>query len=996
MEYIQKLWNWFTRKRIDLVDVALISVLVACAFFGYANMYKYDLSLDKNMALSNPWLVKTDNSGNSYVVDKERSRVVVIDETNQISRVINGCDPKGDTFYYPDNICVDHEGGIYIHDIWWSPTGFSLDGECIMYYNPQGEFDRYVYEVYYDDIYCDKPRIFAVTEYNDSVYFVVADETGFVLNSISPSSHEVSELASYALEEAITLIQDFVIDPAAKVIYAVDKRGMLLKAANGQVTKVQDVYAKAAENQKIALYRAAADNQGNVYVTDIASEQLLRFSRENDYDYSKVTDGSAIWNVAVNNETGLISFVRDGQIYVMDSSGEVILAGGEFEKSREYLVKEGLFDLLLLFAFLTTLYALLRILLVAITFKYSENGRIGVLIATSVLIVTAIIVSQLMGDFRTTYQDEILNKLEMSAQIVSNTTDIEALKSINSPRDYMNDNYKKLLSSITNTIDKKYAYSDDMYCNILKLEGDQAYAVAYIDNSIGAYFPLFDSEAEEVYQVYNTHQILLSSTVSETGSYIYVKAPICDNEQQVIGVVEVGTLSDVLDSSVNQMLREIAIPLIMIILVILFVFSELFSFFDLRSRYREEVEENRKAIPLHVVRLLVFITFLAFNMGTSFLPVYILKFVGLDIGIPRELAGSIPMSVNLIFLAITSLFCARLLNTYGFRRVAVFSGCLALCGDFTLAFAQNYLMIIVGLSLNGIGVGIITNAIHMYLASSKYGGDKDSGYGFSIFSAASLSGISCGMMFGAALAENLGQNNVFLMSTGVWLIVVFIFLFLGRGITLAREKNNSEEGNSLTLREFILNKNVLSFMALIQVPYIVMSAFIYYFVPIYANGQGLGETESCMLIMTSSLCSVYLSVGLTSYLSNKIKDNTIYLSSIITYIALVMFALNMTVPMLIVALIMIGVANSFGTPSRVGYFASSKEANAYGKNRAMGIYNFVDNIGESAGPIVLASIVSAGFLAGIVKLVIAFTGMNGLFALSRLSSGKSEDVTTGM
>lgn len=131
-----------------------------------------------------------------------------------------------------------------------------------------------------------------------------------------------------------------------------------------------------------------------------------------------------------------------------------------------------------------------------------------------------------------------------------------------------------------------------MYCNILKCEGDEAYAIAYIDNSIGAYFPLFDNEATEVQQVYDTGEVLLSSTVSETGSYIYVKAPIYDNDGKVIGVVEVGTLSDVLDSSVNQMIRSIAIPLIMIILVILFVFSEIFSFFDLRSKYQEEVQKT--------------------------------------------------------------------------------------------------------------------------------------------------------------------------------------------------------------------------------------------------------------------------------------------------------------------------------------------------------------------------------------------------------------------
>lgn len=104
----------------------------------------------------------------------------------------------------------------------------------------------------------------------------------------------------------------------------------------------------------------------------------------------------------------------------------------------------------------------------------------------------------------------------------------------------------------------------------------------------------------------------------------------------------------------------------------------------------------------------------------------------------------------------------------------------------------------------------------------------------------------------------------------------------------------------------------------------------------------------------------------------------------------------MTVPVLIISLLMIGVANSFGIPSRASYFANTREANAYGTNRAMGIYNFVDNIGESAGPMVLASVVSVGFLTGMVTVVAVFTGMNGLFALTRIGFNKNKNLTSGV
>ena len=86
------------------------------------------------------------------------------------------------------------------------------------------------------------------------------------------------------------------------------------------------------------------------------------------------------------------------------------------------------------------------------------------------------------------------------------------------------------------------------------------------------------------------------------------------------------------------MIRSIAIPLIMIILVIrlVFVFSEIFSFFDLRSKYQEEVQEKTAGYPFTCCAFIGVYHLYCIDIATSFLPVYILKFVGTDIGIPRD------------------------------------------------------------------------------------------------------------------------------------------------------------------------------------------------------------------------------------------------------------------------------------------------------------------------------------------------------------------------
>ena len=119
-----------------------------------------------------------------------------------------------------------------------------------------------------------------------------------------------------------------------------------------------------------------------------------------------------------------------------------------------------------------------------------------------------------------------------------------------------------------------------------------------------------------------------------------------------------------------------------------------------------------------MVRLIVFVTFLAFNMATSFLSVYASRLVGDNIGIPRELAASLPVTLNLAFMGIMSLFCAPLMSRFSFKNIAVVSAAICFAGDMTIFLNSNYYALIGGLVLNGIGVGLITNCLNMFISSS--------------------------------------------------------------------------------------------------------------------------------------------------------------------------------------------------------------------------------------------------------------------------------------
>ena len=984
-------WKGFVekiaQKRIRILDIVCILTFILAGLFVLRSSYQYDWTISFSIPVESPWLVRMDSQGKQYIVDKEKSRILIVSE-GEVERIINGAAPRGDTFYYAENIAIADNGDIYVQETGWSLDGFSLDYESILRYNSRGESMGICYEADYFDFYTDKHRIFGMTVAGDSLYFVTADDAGFSFYQLALSGGDAECLSGWEMDQAYTLIQDFVIDPEDSQVYAIDKRGKIYLAKPGEAG-LQVLYDLkedlSVSGEKNMFYRGALGDAGNFYVTDIASNRLFVFSSETEYSAETVLEGTQMWNVSydcMSDGTARLSFVADGSVHTVkpDEAGQSDFLS--YAKSPAYMAREGLFDAAVLLTILAALALTVRAAAVLLTISYNNTQKISILIISTVIVVSGIIVYGLIGQFRTIYRDELLIKLSMAAQIVENDIDTEVLDDVEPPENYMNESYQKLWNSIEMVLDKDYEYSRDMYCNILRYDGKTGYAVVYLDNSIGTFYPLTAEETEQVKEVYETGTMVYSDVQSETGSYIYVMVPIMDNQGQVEGVVSVGTLSDVLEGKISEMTQRIVIAMIMIVLVIMFLCGEALSFFDLRKKSKQTREEGTRGIPMHIVRVSVFITFMAFNMATSFLPVYILRFVREDMGIPSALAGSLPMTLNLAAIGLTSVICPHLMKRLGFRNLAAFSGLFALCGDLMMALCFGYGMVVLGLILNGIGVGLITNSIHIFIASIA-DEEKD---GFSIFNAASLSGINCGMLFGSALAERMDQRNVYFVSAAVWGFVILVFLFIGGRFTIKDKRNAPKSGSML---KFIASPAILKFMLCIQIPYIIINSFTYYYVPIYGSEHNLTENMTSLLIILCSLCSVYLSVSVTNYVTKRFQDRAMYLSTVITFAGLLFFAWNMSLPSLVGALLLIGLANSFGSATRISRFIRMDTAVRYGEDNAMGAYDFVDNLGESTGSIIFASIISVGFFTGILTLLGCVGGLNALYALTE-KGGKGE------
>lgn len=997
---VQKILKYMWQKKIRKLDLFMALILAAGLFFLGSQAYKADGLFKSSITMTDAYMACQDEKGNTYIIDNGHTRVLKLNLEYEVEFSLRGNSREEDTISYVSDLAVGSSGDIFVEENHWG--GMYIDREAILVYDADGNYKATCYDVPYNDEYVDKRKIFGMTAWENWIYFAVLHSDVIEIRRIDQTSYLSEAVAAIDYTNAFNAVYDVSLKPSEKCMYVLDKRGQVLYFDEALQEVLYDCAKDPEYAGKAAFYTMAADSEGNIYLADIKGNSIFRLAKASDGLERLISGGTAL-SVDVQTQadgTVLVSAVYDGELYQIDGGNNVAFRGSVFERTADFSIFMAIIYAAGAAVLLSGIWVLARGIALLSGLKFSDVTRNGILISGIVVIVVAIIVAQLMASFRSVYTEELFEKLSISAHAVSTQLDAEIIEDVNAPEDFMSDAYNALMDVMEKTLNREYEFNQNIYCNILKYENGEAFSVAYLDQSTGTYYPLDEVETQEVAFVYETGTDVLNGGKDDVaGSFAYVKAPVFGERGHVAAVVAVGSDTTLISQQIRDMQGTVLITLVTIILVLLFLFGEVLGFFDLRSKYKKSaaaaetqgMDGKSEAVPLHMVRLIIFVTFLAFNMATSFLSVYAARLVSDNIGIPRELAASLPVTLNLAFMGIMSLFCAPLMSRFCFKNIAAVSAVICFAGDMTIFLNSNYYALIGGLVLNGIGVGLITNCLNMFISSSR---DMDlKRDGFTIFNSGSTSGINIGSMLGASLAGALSQQKVFAVSAAAWIVVAFLFLALGKYISragkMAEDEAKRSVGKSMGFGRFIVSPGVWGYMLCVQIPYIMLNSFIFYYVPLYGAEQGFSESVTCLLLMVNSLCSVFFGVGLTNFFVSRFKQATIYISTAMSLGALLLFAASPTVGVLIVTLLIMGISSSFGVSSKSVYFTELPQVRAYGEEQSMGVYNLSDNVGESVGPMIFGPLMASGnLLVSMGQFVSVIFGAGALYCLGSLRKPK--------
>ena len=398
---------------------------------------------------------------------------------------------------------------------------------------------------------------------------------------------------------------------------------------------------------------------------------------------------------------------------------------------------------------------------------------------------------------------------------------------------------------------------------------------------------------------------------------------------------------------------------IIILMLVWLGIAEAVAWFEGKQTFEKALESGKTdALPSHFIRLLIFTIFICVNLTSTFLPVWIIHNSGEFQGAELEFMASLPFTVNIFVMGVMSLVTPTLIKHLGMGHLLTISSIAALYGNLIMFLIPgSYPIIFFGLIMDGIGVGLVTNATYVLLTYIRDEDEKQRG--FNVYNIASLTGSNFGMMLGSVLAVLLSQRITFLIVALIWLSIMVttsIILLQLKNLLESNQDEEEEQSSSISFRRFLVNKPVMSFIVMIQNPYILFNGFIFFFVPMFCEENGYNEIIVSMLMMLYSEVAVLSDSNLSERMEKLKGHMGMYIAYFLNVAAVLLFAFTNNLLGVVLAMTIMGIAAGFGKPLQQTWFLKQKPVQQYGEDKAMGVYNFTENIGESLGPMVFSRI----------------------------------------
>lgn len=422
---------------------------------------------------------------------------------------------------------------------------------------------------------------------------------------------------------------------------------------------------------------------------------------------------------------------------------------------------------------------------------------------------------------------------------------------------------------------------------------------------------------------------------------------------------------EISQKSIADKLRRILLDTATV-LVISFIFMvevTLFVILLLEKRISNgliDLDWDHKTIS--IVRYLAFLIFAAAYMSTSFIPILMNKLYQPLLGLPKNVVLGLPISAEMLFGALATVGAGYSLDKTGYKPILIRGIILFCAGTLVSAVAWDGVSFIVARAIVGIGFGIVLMALRTIVVSVPDALLKNQG--IAALNSGAFAGVNCGIIIGAMLADRIGYSRVFFVAC-VLLIISWRVAKAFVENKIPQATNKEVKANQSDSKPFILDKKVLSFFMLVLIPVSISGMFLNYLFPIYADNMGVSVTGIGRAFLVNGLLIIYAGPVLSRYSEKYLgTKKSLVTASLMMGLSMLIFAGWGTLSAAYTAVILMGLADSFGVAAQSNYFFNLRAVSRLGEGKAVAYFSIIGKLGQMLGPIIFGSAAVLGMAEG--------------------------------
>ncbi len=374
---------------------------------------------------------------------------------------------------------------------------------------------------------------------------------------------------------------------------------------------------------------------------------------------------------------------------------------------------------------------------------------------------------------------------------------------------------------------------------------------------------------------------------------------------------------------------------------------------------------------LAYIRPALFLLIFAEALSLSFMPMYIGELCDSPFystflyrpleNLPRQVLIGLPISVFMLFWALSQPFAGAWSDRAGRRRAFMVGGLLTAAGLIGSGLAGHVFDLLCIRALSGVGYGIVFITCTAYVTDHTTPANRAQGMG--IFLAGFFSGSLSGAAIGGILADRLGYRPVFLLSGALAIgAVLFVRSFLPEkpGAAGATKKKIGWQ----EFRLLLSNPRFVALTVLMAIPAkMCLTGFMNYTAPLYLKELGNSQSVIGRVLMAYGLVMVFVA-PLMGRLADRWGNRALLvkLSALVAGGGLTITYLWANTYGVLASILLMGLAHAVGVSSQLALLPElcRTESGAIGSGTVMGVFRLIERSGSILGPLLAGILIAKG------------------------------------